>query len=305
MRKHGRKLKKQRRVIIGITFCMLFLLTVGYAAFQTHITITAEGNIKEKSRVIQKWTYNNQADFHADYYRENIVSVTFLDNASVPTNATESWDVSEDKKGGVIAYVIPNNEDSTKYDLYIGAQDGVIANSYSAYLFNGFTSVTKINFNDNFDTSNVTTMYSMFKKAAIKEIDLTSFNTGKVTDMNTMFGECANLEKITFGDFDTSNVIDMRGMFWLCTSLTELDLTSFNTLNTTSMRAMFMSCENLTKVNLCSFNTQNVTAMQDMFSGTTNLEIITVGEEWTTENANTNSMFSGSAISSVTTGQCG
>lgn len=87
----------------------------GYAAFNTNLNITAKGNVKEKDRVIQSWTSTSNEDFHSDYYRENIVSATFLDNNNIPSNATEYWNVSEDKeKGGVMAWVIPNSDDSTK-----------------------------------------------------------------------------------------------------------------------------------------------------------------------------------------------
>ena len=42
-----------------------------------------------------------------------------------------------------MAWVIPNSEDSTKYDLYIGANDGVIANENSSYLFGKFIALRK------------------------------------------------------------------------------------------------------------------------------------------------------------------
>ena len=128
MRKIGRhRRKKQKKLLIIVSLSLLLFLCVGYAAFSTSLTITARGNIKENTRVIQAWSSTDQTDFHSDFYKENIISVTFLDNNNVPSSATESWNVSEDQEnGGVIAWVIPNNYDSTKYDLYIGANGGVI-----------------------------------------------------------------------------------------------------------------------------------------------------------------------------------
>ena len=128
-RKTRKEKIKQRKILIITSLSLLLFLCVGYAAFSTNLSITAKGNVKEKSRVIQSWEETSQTDFHSDFYKENIVSATFLDNNNVPSSATESWNVSEDKKhGGVLAWVIPNNNDSTKYDLYIGAKNGVIAN---------------------------------------------------------------------------------------------------------------------------------------------------------------------------------
>ena len=120
---------KKNKIIIICCISLLFLITAGYATFNTTLKITAKGNVKEQDRIIQNWSSTSNEDFHSDYYRENIVSATFLDNNNVPSNATEYWNVSEDKeKGGVMAWVIPNSDDSTKYDLYIGANKDVIAN---------------------------------------------------------------------------------------------------------------------------------------------------------------------------------
>ncbi len=42
-----RKRRKQRKIIIISSLTLLFIMTVGYAAFQTNINITAKGNIKK------------------------------------------------------------------------------------------------------------------------------------------------------------------------------------------------------------------------------------------------------------------
>ncbi len=314
MRRYRRKRKNNKIIIIG-SLSLLLCLCVGYAAFQTNLTITAKGNIKEKSRVIQSWSSTDQTDFHSDFYKENIVSATFLDNANVPSNATESWNVSEDTShGGVMAWVIPNSEDSTKYDLYIGANDGVIANENSSYLFGKFIALRKINFNNNFDTSNVTNMAAMFWYTInLIEIDLSSFDTRNVTNMANLF--CmwneedgvaieTSLSMIIFGDkWDTSNVTNMKDLF-TGTSVTNLDLSNWDTSSVTYMYHMFNYCDKLVELNLCGWNTRKVYNMEAMFNGTESLKYIYVGPSWTTENANITSMFSNSGVSSVTTGQC-
>lgn len=331
--------KKQKKILIIGSLSLLLFLCVGYAAFNTNLSITAKGNIKEKSRIIQSWSNTDQTDFHSDFYKQNIVSATFLDNNNVPSNATESWNISEDKEnGGVIAWVVPNNEDSTKYDLYIGAKDGVIANENSEWLFYNFVNMKSIEFKDNFDTSQVTSMYSMFRSTfSLTTIDLSSFNTHNVTNMHALFsmysnnGEESSLSSITFGEnfdtsnvtnmvsmfhhcnnlkdldvsmFDTSNVTDMLMMFYGCESLTNLDLNNFDTSKVTNMYWMFDNCHNLEYLNLCSFNTSNVTSMSRMFSTTKNLKQVKVGPNWITAQADTSYMFEYSNISSVTTGQC-
>ena len=291
-RKTRKQKNKQKKIIIISALSLLLLITVGYAAFQTNLTITAKGNIKEKSRVIQVWDDTSQTDFHTDFYKQNIVSATFLDNASVPSNATESWNVSEDKEnGGVKAWVIPNNEDNTKYDLYIGAKDGVIANENSMGLFYNFTAIKSINFNNNFDTSYVTNMYGMFYNCtSLTSLDLSSFNTSNVTDMYGMFNNCSSLTTLDLSTFDTRNVTSMQAMFDKCYSLTDLNISNFDTSNVTTMawmfahvpatslnvsgfdtskvtdmKGMFIHCSNLTSLDLSGFNTSQVTTMRQMF----------------------------------------
>ena len=137
MRRIGRhRRKKLNKIIVLSAFCLLFVITAGYAAFSTNISLHVKGNILEGTRVIQEWDENSETDFHSDYYKPNIVNITFLNNNNVPDNAVESWNVSENKeKGTVKAWVVPNSSDLSKYDLYIGAKGKVIANEDSSNIF--------------------------------------------------------------------------------------------------------------------------------------------------------------------------
>ena len=99
------------------------------------------------------------------------------------------------------------------------------------------------------DTSNVTSMYNMFKGCRnLTSLDLYSFNTSKVTNMSGMFESCSSLTSLDLSSFNTSNVTDMKYMFSSCSSLTSLDLSSFNTSNVTNMGYMFSDCSSLKDV---------------------------------------------------------
>ena len=100
----------------------------------------------------------------------------------------------------------------------------------------------------------------------ILSIDLSNFNSSKVTNMNSMFAGCMNLKTIKLNNLDTSSVIHMDNMFQSCMSLTSLDLSSFNTSLVKSMSYMFNFCTSLVTINLSSFNTSLVTDMDNMFS---------------------------------------
>ena len=59
-------------------------------------------------------------------------------------------------------------------------------------------------------------------------MDLSSFDTSRVTDMEAMFESCSALSDLDVSGFDTSKVTNMVGMFRGCQSLTDLDLSSFD-----------------------------------------------------------------------------
>ncbi len=288
MRKpRGIKLKRNKYIVIMSLITFMFLFTTGYAVFSTKIKLNAKGNIKDKSRIIKAWVDTSNEDFHTDFYREKIVSATFLNTNTVPSNASEAWDVSEDGAGGVKAYVIPNAEDNTKYDLFIGAKKGVIANTNSSNLFSNFTGLETINFNNNYDTTNVLSMRSMFLNCtSITSLDLSSFDTSKVTDMYAMF--CFyntstssyvpnKLEEIIFGEkFYTNNVTNMRSMFAGIQNIEILDLSTFDTSNVTNMFHMFQgSNDNKSKLKTIlvsdKFITTKVTDSTTMFRYLTKL----------------------------------
>ena len=292
------KNKRKKQIIMISTICLLFVMVVGYAAFQTNLSITAKGNIKEKSRVIQAWKSTDQTDFHSDFYKQNIISATFLNNNNVPSNATESWNVSENKKnGGVMAWVIPNSSDNTKYDLYIGAKDGVIANENSGNLFNNFEQIININFGGNFDTSNTTTISQMFLQCTnLVNVDVNTLDVSNVTIMNSVFYNCTKIEKLDFSTWNTSNVIQMDAMFFNCASLTELNLSNFKTEKVTNMMSMFQNCVSLTELNLSGFDTSSVTNMKSMFQNMYKLTTLNISSFNTAKVTNFSYMFCGSTL---------
>ena len=181
---------------------------------------------------------------------DSIESLEFVDTNIIPNNAIGSWDVSEQKNGGIIAWYY-DSDSNGKYELYIGQQESVIANIDSSYLFYNLRNLNSINLNylntsktenmtsmfhytgfnstsfkldlgNNFDTSNVTSMSSTFaytgSSSPVFTLNLgTKFNTSKVRSMSNMFssaGQNSPLMTLNLGEhFDTSNVEGMSQMF--------------------------------------------------------------------------------------------
>ena len=88
--------------------------------------------------------------------------------------------------------------------------------------------------------------------ASLKSIDLSSFNSTNINDMNKMFSRCSSLSLINLSSFNTNNVEDMFSLFHGCSSLKSIDLSSFNTTNVNNMRSMFNGCSSLEWINLSS-----------------------------------------------------
>lgn len=144
-----------------------------------------------------------------------------------------------------------------------------------------------------FDTSRVTNMSHMFNGMRnITTLNLSNFNTSNVTNMGGMFFNMTNLTAFNFSNFDTSKVTDMGSMFYGMSSLTTLDLSNFNTSQVTIMGGMFFNMTNLTTLNLSNFDTSNVTDMRSMFNGMTNLASLDISSFNTKNVENMSGMFS-------------
>lgn len=136
----------------------------------------------------------------------------------------------------------------------------------AAGLFSDLNDLEEFEGLSNFDTSQVTSMLSMFANDKnLKSLDLSGFNTSNVTDMSKLFKSCSALTNLDVSSFNTAKVKDMSTMFNLCTSLTNLNLNNFDTKNVENMNSMFYACRNLSSLSISNFNTAKVTDMTAMF----------------------------------------
>lgn len=151
-----------------------------------------------------------------------------------------------------------------------------------------FEALTTIEHLDYLNTSEVDDMQSMFRECtSLETLDLSSFNTEKVTNMVTMFENSKHLRSLKLPKgFIGSSVTDLRSMFKDCTSLTELDLSGSNAENVKDMGEMFYGCRALSKLDLTDFKTGQVTTMENMFCICSTLETLDVSS-FNTENVTT------------------
>ena len=208
--------------------------------------------------------------------RSLVSSVVFYSDGRT-IDGSESYDVSEEKDGSVKMYVTQNNENSSLVDLTIVANGKIAFPEHSSYLFLFYkrvgcspavSNLSRIEFNNSIDTSNVIDMSYMFKNIEFPvldstALDLSSFDTSNVTDMSGMF-QYSNATALNLNSFNTSKVTSMRNMFYN-SKATTLDLSSFDTSKVTDMSWMFSRSAATEIKGLDKFNTSNVSDMSGMF----------------------------------------
>ena len=152
----------------------------------------------------------------------------------------------------------------------------------------------------NFDTSKVTNMASMFNAMPkLTSLNLSNFDTSKVTNMSYMFSAIRNLITLNLSNFDTSKVTNMQYMFAGMHNVTTLNLSNFDTSKVTNMQYMFAGMRNLTALNLSNFNTSQVTNMHSMFGAMSSLTTLDLSSFDTSKVMDMNHMFWG--MSGLTT----
>ena len=224
---------------------------------------------------------------------DKIEKIKLLSSSNVPASVPSSkvWDVSDRKNESILAWYT-DIDSNGKYELYIGQDGGVIANTDSSYLFSGYTNLLSIDGLDNLDTSNVENMIGMFNGCkSITSLKLDKFDTSNVTDMSTMFSGMYNLVELDISKFDTSNVTDMNGMFSACRSITSLKLDNFDTSHVQNMEDMFFGMSSLVELDVSDFDTSSVTYMRSMFSGLGHLENLDIKNFDTSKVTNMAGMF--------------
>ena len=139
--------------------------------------------------------------------RKDIQSVEFVNNVIIPVELQGTkWDVSQSQDGSITAWY--RETENGKYEVYIGSEFEINANTDSSYLF--------ANIGSNCTEGNIIR-------------NLKALNTSNTTNMSHMFENFGNssMTKFELGEtFDISKVTDMTKMFYNCgkDGMLELDL---------------------------------------------------------------------------------
>ena len=258
-------------------------------------------------------TQDGEAQNYAIFYDDTGELVFFYGTpmGTAGTDYYEGYDTATYTKAGDRPW--SSKAGNVKKVIFDPSVESHLAPVSTAYWFDSCYHCAAIENIAYLDTSNVTTMAHMFYEFGwaandpIKVLDLSSFDTGKVTSMKGMFANDWRIESIVFGaHFDTSNVTDMSDMFLECGGFKSLDLSGFDTSNVTDMSGMFRGCSGLTAIDLSGFDTSNVTNLSDLFFNCTKLISVKFGNTFDTSKVTKmGGMFVGCrSLPSVTFPEC-
>ncbi len=250
--------------------------------------------------------------------RSKVESIRFMPTIEVPSSAIEAWDASLNKDGSVMAYIL-DNDSNDLYELYIAGY-GEIKLSEASYLFQKFTNMVTLDFNNLVTTDNVTTMKEMFRDCSklknvnlnnwsakklinldyiffgsslIEEIEMNNFSAPLLTSTASMFSYAKKLQRLNINNWNISKVANLSSMFSGLSSMTTLNMEGFNAPSGTNVSSMFSGCSKLESVDLSIFDTSNVTLMSSMFSGCSSLTSVDLSNFDTSNVTTMSSMFNG------------
>ena len=190
-----------------------------------------------------------------------------------------------------------NPTDKTAY--YYAEPEKAYLNEDSSRMVRDLSNLISLDVSS-FDTSKVTNMEAMFAGMPnLTTLNLSNFDTSKVTRMNSMFEGVSRLTTLNLSNFDTSKVTDMEAMFGYMYGLTSLNISNFDTSQVTNMRDMFSNMRNLTSLNLTNFNTSKVTDMRAMFGYMYGLSSLNLTNFDTSQATDMNSMFAGMSLTTL------
>lgn len=256
--------------IVFIICLIILILAIGVGAF---LFIQ---NTKNKN-VMMEWQQSSVTDFHEARYREHILSATFTETKEIPNNSVKQWDVSKTKDESVIAYIVNDQNDSSNYHLYIGADGKVIAPESLSHIFHNFPLLTKVDMSS-LDATNVKIMWKSFSSSP--NLVSVSFpgSTPNLENINAIFSGCASLKSINLASMELNKVEDIGYAFSGCSKLTGVDFGEFTGENLKITEYAFSGCNSLTNLDLRKINPTRLEKAAYMFNWANHLKNLDISQ---------------------------
>ena len=241
--------------------------------------------------------FNGNGNIEKDKFIKDLEKITVEISFDKFMETTKIYDKMQ-SNGIYITYIIDANR--TNNLLKVFGSEFVRKNKDNCSMkigqnkYNLSDNVNITNYNGNKYTleligiNNLTDISDMFCDcSSLEYLDISKWNTNKITNMSSLFYGCKSLNKIIgISNLNTSNVTDMSYMFYGCESLEYLsDLSKWDTSNTTKMNHMFSHCTKLKILKgISEWNTSNVTNMENMFHECSSLSSLPDLSKWDTTN---------------------
>lgn len=116
------------------------------------------------------------------------------------------------------------------------------------YLFSNNCRIDQVSEILNLCIGVIDSSYMFYLSTNLTSVDLSSFDTSNVTNMERMFFNCKKIESLDLSSFKTIMIKNLSYFFYYCTSLVNLDLSSFDASNVTDVSYIFAGCDNLTNL---------------------------------------------------------
>ena len=113
-----------------------------------------------------------------------------------------------------------------------------------------------------------------FTNKYLRSLDLSNWDTSRMTDANSMFRDCSSLLSIDVNNWNTQALTSTANMLENCSSLQRLDLSNWDTQALSSVYVMFAGCTSLQSLDLSNWNTKALASMRAMFSGCSALRLV-------------------------------
>ena len=84
-------------------------------------------------------------------------------------------------------------------------------------------------------------------------LNISNWNTSKVTNMNCLFGWCHSLTSLDLSQWNVSQVTDMQETFIQCTSLVSLNLSNWDISRVGSLTKLFKDCYDLNQLDISNW----------------------------------------------------
>ena len=193
-------------------------------------------------------------------------------------------------------------------DIELNDYKNVSSNTLAVYELT--SPLTSITLNDNIsisempDTSNITTMYEMFRACSFRQFPKGLFNSfASVKSMEKMFYGCGYLKyKLDLSGIVAPMLNYVSYMFYDCGALKEVDLSGMNP-TITNGSCMFYNCSSLEKIDLSGWDFSNASFYEGwMFYGCNSLnEIVLNDVSLETFNAIRNELMKANIRPNITT----